>query len=139
MYKDCVLETPPKDLPPPRTSAKVLIIDDDRAATAIVAARLARHFEVVSTNDPTRAVDLARDEMPHIILCDINMPEMTGDEVTHALSLDPLTHDIPVIYLTSLLERGDTEVLDGTFGGHYGVSKSASLVELLQVIAKVMQ
>jgi two-component system cell cycle response regulator DivK len=94
---------------------------------------------VVSTNDPTRAVDLARDEMPHIILCDINMPEMTGDEVTHALSLDPLTHDIPVIYLTSLLERGDTEVLDGTFGGHWGVSKSASLAELLSVIARALQ
>ena len=126
--------------------AKILVVDDEPDLELLIKQRF-RHR--IKNNEVTFEFAangrIALEKLGEtgngfdMILTDINMPEMTGDEVTHALSLDPLTHDIPVIYLTSLLERGDTEVLDGTFGGHYGVSKNASLVELLQVIAKVMQ
>mgnify|MGYP002139361003 CR=1 FL=1 len=121
---------------------RVLIVDDSSTIRLLLNKVLSADPQIVivgMAERPSQVEELIQTQKPEVITLDINMPEMTGDEVTHALSLDPLTHDIPVIYLTSLLERGDTEVLDGTFGGHYGVSKSASLVELLQVIAKVMQ
>lgn len=115
-----------------------MIVDDDIVATAILRAQLSAHFDLVSTTEPTEALALARDTHPHVILCDINMPGMTGDEVANALSEDPDTQAIPIVYLTSLLEPGGTDVLDDSFGGHWGVSKSAPLAELLGVIARAL-
>ncbi len=121
------------------TVARIMIVDDDVTATAILSAMLSQHFDVVSTAEPTQAVELASQTLPHVILCDINMPGMTGDEVANALSEDPVTREIPIVYLTALLEPGGTDVLDDSFGGHWGVSKSASLAELLSVIARALQ
>jgi len=118
---------------------RIMIVDDDTVATAILRAQLSPHFELVSTTQPRDALALARDNRPHVILCDINMPGMTGDEVAHALSEDPGTAAIPIVYLTSLLEPGGTGMLDDSFGGHWGVSKSAPLAELLRVIARALQ
>ncbi|MBP6406728.1 MAG: response regulator [Proteobacteria bacterium] len=118
---------------------RIMVVDDDIVATAILRAQLSPHFEVVSTNEPTAALALARESQPHVILCDINMPGMTGDEVANVLSEDEATRDIPIVYLTALLEPGGTGLLDDSFGGHWGVSKSAPLGELLRVIARALQ
>ena len=60
---------------------RIMVVDDDIVATAILRAQLSPHFEVVSTNEPTAALALARESQPHVILCDINMPGMTGLEL----------------------------------------------------------
>lgn len=118
---------------------RIMIVDDDIVATAILRAQLSPHFEMVSTTEPGDALALARDYRPHVILCDINMPGMTGDEVANVLSEDETTWNIPIVYLTALLEPGGTGMLDDSFGGHWGVSKSAPLGELLRVIARALQ
>ena len=118
---------------------RIMIVDDDIVATAILRAQLSAHFDLVSTTEPRDALALARDNHPHVILCDINMPGMTGDEVANALSEDPDTQAIPIVYLTALLEPGGTGMLDDSFGGHWGVSKSAPLAELLGVIARALK
>jgi CheY-like chemotaxis protein len=122
-----------------KAKGRVMIVDDDIVATAILCAYLAPYFHTVSTTEPAQALALARETQPHVILCDINMPGMTGDEVANVLSEDPDTGNIPIVYLTSLLEPGGTDVLDDSFGGHWGVSKSATLAELLGVIAKALR
>ncbi len=119
-------------------AALIMIVDDDSTATAVLTALLSQHFDVVSTADPTQALALARQAMPHVILCDINMPRKSGDEVAYELSVDPDTRDIPLVYLTALLDADDTDQLGDSFGGHWAVSKSASLAELLRVIAKAL-
>jgi CheY-like chemotaxis protein len=129
-------------LSPPATAPErttVLVVDDDPLCVAAVTAKLEHAFHVVGTTDPTHAVEIAREEMAQIVLCDISMPAMTGDEVAYALTQDVWTRDIPVVYLTGLLDPGATEVLDGTFGGHFGVSKGASTEDLLKVIRRVMR
>ena len=88
---------------PERAKPCVLVIDDDEAVARAIAARLGRDFRVVASSDPVRAVTLAREEGPGVILCDINMPRMQGDEVAFALSQDPRTAQIPFIYLTALV------------------------------------
>ena len=116
---------------------KILLIDDDDAVVAYLVAKLSRYFEVVSTIDPAKAVVLARVERPHVILCDIDMPEMGGGEVTAALADDPETAGIPVIYLTALVSPQETRDLQGTVGGRPGVSKRAPLSELMAAIDAV--
>ena len=122
-----------RELPDPEKAKPIImVVDDDQAVTAALKARLGRDFRVVGVNDPHQAVAVALSEQPDVILCDIKMPGMQGDEVAYALSQDEFTAEIPLIYLTSLV--GDTAELDGPFGGHLAISKSASADELLEVI-----
>lgn len=117
---------------------KLLVIDDDQAVISFLAARMGRHFDVTGTTNPRNAVEMARAEKPDVILCDINMPGMKGDEVAFALGEDGVASRIPLIYLSSLLPPGQVEALDGPFGGHTGVSKRASADQLLDAIRNVL-
>lgn len=124
-----------RNLPDPeRAKPCVLVVDDDEAVSWAIAGRLGRDFRVVGTSDPAQAVDLARREHPGVILCDISMPRMQGDEVAFALSQDPATARIPLIYLTALVAPDETTELDAVFGDHPAISKSATTEELREVI-----
>ncbi len=116
---------------------KVLLIDDDEAVVAFMAVKLGKYFNVVTTTNPSAVVALAGQERPDVILCDINMPGIKGDEVAWLLSENDITSRIPLVYLTALVSPDEPTELDDAFGGHIAVSKSAPLEELLQVIAQV--
>ena len=124
--------------PPPVDKPTLLVVDDDPAVIAALEARLGREFRVVGENDPHQAVEAARRERPDVILCDINMPGMQGDEVAFELSQDEATARVPLVYLTSLVGKRETLHLDGQFGGHLAVSKSANTYELMAVIRGVL-
>ena len=125
-----------RTLPDPEQAKPcVLVVDDDEAVARAIAGRLGRDFRVVATSDPEQAVGLALGERPGVILCDINMPRMQGDEVAFALSQDPRTAGIPFIYLTALVSPEEAAELDAVFGDHPAVSKSASTEELRGVIS----
>lgn len=117
---------------------KILLIDDDDAVLMYLTAKLGKAFDVVSTVDPTRAAALAREHLPDVILCDIDMPEMSGGEVAAALEEDMLTARIPLIYLTALVSADEAKELDGRVGGRPGVSKQAQVGELLERIEEVL-
>jgi CheY-like chemotaxis protein len=70
------------------------------------------------------------EDHPDVILCDINMPGMQGDEVAFALSQDPRTARVPLIYLTALVGPDEAPDLEGVFGDFLTISKSASTEEL---------
>jgi putative two-component system response regulator len=119
---------------PEKAKPCVLVIDDDEAVAWAIAGRLGKDFRVVGTSDPSEAVALASEQKPGVILCDINMPRMQGDEVAFALSQDPRTAKIPLVYLTALVSPDEAAELDAVFGDHPAVSKSASTDELREAI-----
>jgi putative two-component system response regulator len=124
---------------PENNRPKILVIDDDPAVGSVIKVRLGDAFRVVVTTDPAQAVALARSEKPDVILCDIDMPGMQGDEVAWALSEDRTTQFIPLIYLSSLVRPRDSgSDLDGPFGGYPAVSKSAPAKELREIIGGVL-
>lgn len=118
---------------------KVLLIDDDEAVLAHLVIKLSKRYEVVSTADPRQAVALARQELPHVILCDIDMPGMGGGDVAAALQADSATARIPLIYLTALVSPQETRELQGQVGGRPGVSKRAPLAELVERIDEAVR
>jgi CheY-like chemotaxis protein len=120
---------------PERAKPCVLVIDDDEAVAWAIAGRLGKDFRVVGLNEPARAVERTCDEKPGLILCDINMPGMQGDEVAFALSQDPRTAAVPLIYLTALLAPGEESELEGVFGDYPTISKSATTEELRDLVA----
>jgi CheY-like chemotaxis protein len=128
-----------RELPDPnKAKPSVLVIDDDEAVAWAIAARLGRDFRVAGVNDPVQAVHRTLEDHPDVILCDINMPGMQGDEVAFALSQDPRTARVPLIYLTALLGPDEEPDLEGVFGDYLTISKSASTEELRDVVSAAL-
>jgi putative two-component system response regulator len=117
---------------------KLLLIDDDEAVLSLLVTRLASRYDLFSTTDPRQAVALAKAEQPDVVLCDIDRPGMCGGDVAAALNAEPETAFIPVVYLTALVSPEETRELGGDVGGRPGVSKRASLGELVRVVEAVL-
>ncbi|MCC2633775.1 MAG: response regulator receiver protein [Ramlibacter sp.] len=128
-----------RTLPDPQKAKPcVLVVDDDEAVAWAIAGRLGGDFRVVGLTEPAQAVRRACEERPGVILCDIHMPGLQGDEVAFALSQDPRTARIPLIYLTALVTPEEVADLDGVFGDYPTVSKSATTEELRDLVSAAL-
>ena len=82
---------------------KILVVDDYAEFARLLEGRLnAEGFEAHIVNDGTSAISTAKTLKPDLIVLDIMMPEVGGTEVQLELMKDPVTRDIPVIFLTGL-------------------------------------
>ena len=113
---------------------KILVVDDDPDITLLVKTKLEKtgRYQVVFTNAGAEGPQMAKAEMPDLILLDIDMPGKFGGEVAGELADDPETRNIPVLFFSSLASPGD--IRDGMVGGRQMVSKSSSSDELIQRI-----
>ncbi|HSF80972.1 MAG TPA: response regulator [Anaerolineales bacterium] len=83
-------------------SERILIVDDDSDTLRLVGLMLQRQgYEVLSAGDGPQALDIAKKEIPDLVLLDIMMPVMDGYEVARHLRADPSTENIPIIMFTA--------------------------------------
>ena len=81
---------------------KVLIVDDKEQIAKILFAYLHKDYECFYMQNPPQAIEwLSRGNMPDLIISDIRMPEMRGDEFLAYLKLNELFKQIPVVMLSS--------------------------------------
>ena len=81
---------------------KVLIVDDKEQIAKILFAYLQPDYECFYMQNPPQAIEwLSRGTMPDLIISDIRMPEMRGDEFLAYLKLNELFKQIPVVMLSS--------------------------------------
>lgn len=86
----------------------ILLIEDDADVRDNTAEILAlAHYRVLKAENGKTGVDLARKELPDLVLCDIMMPELDGYGVLHMLGRAPETAEIPFIFLTAKAERSE--------------------------------
>jgi CheY-like chemotaxis protein len=84
---------------------KVLYIEDDPQQVEIIRMFLAReNVDVVTARDGISGLQAVRQEMPALVLIDINLPAMTGLEVAERLRADSELCNIPLIALTSTMK-----------------------------------
>ncbi len=86
---------------------KLLIVDDIAENLTILYKTLHDDYEIFGANNGPDAVRLAQSVMPDLILLDIMMPDMNGYEVCRILKEQENTRDIPVIFVTALIEETD--------------------------------
>jgi len=81
----------------------VLVVDDVPSITALLKARLERthRFTVIEANKGREALKLAADIQPHIVVCDIDMPDIDGGDLVAAMAQRDSTKNIPVIFLSA--------------------------------------
>lgn len=87
---------------------KVLLIEDNtdiRENTGEILSLAG--YEVITAQNGKVGVQLAQEQLPDLIICDIMMPELDGYGVLHILSNSPETARIPFIFLTAKTEKSD--------------------------------
>lgn len=94
-----ILLTPQYALP--TDHATVLVIDDSDDIRTYLRTVLQPHYEVLEAADGECGLDVARSEVPDVILCDVMMPGIDGLEVCRTLKRNVATSHIPVIMLTA--------------------------------------
>lgn len=81
---------------------KALVVDDEIHIVQVVAIKLRNNgFDVTTAENGADALEIAKDEIPDIIITDYQMPIMTGIELIENLRKDEATENIPVIMLTA--------------------------------------
>ena len=89
------------------TKPLVLIVDDDTDLRALANIQLESGFDVIQAASGQECLALASTHTPDVILLDIMMPGMDGRQVLTALSGDPVTKDIPVVFVSALTSPED--------------------------------
>lgn len=115
--------------------ATVLVIEDNPANIKLATVMLRKAgYTVLSAITGEAGLALARSDQPALILMDIQLPGLSGIDVTRLLKHDPSTCAIPVIALTALAMKGDVDRIRAAGCDGY-VAKPLRYQELWSIIA----
>ena len=117
---------------------RVLVIDDEEPIRLLCRVNLeAEGMAVLEAADGITGLELARSKMPDVILLDVMMPGLDGWSVAEELLDDPITEDIPIVFLTARAEvRDRARGLD--LGGIDYVTKPFNPLELAPLVRALL-
>ena len=113
---------------------RILIVEDNELNMKLFNDLLQAHgYKTVQTRSGVEAVELARLHKPDLILMDIQLPEVSGLQVTQWIKDDENLRHIPVIAITAFAMKGDEEKI--RLGGCEAyLSKPISVVKFFETI-----
>lgn len=115
---------------------KVLIVEDNELNMKLFHDLLEAHgIETIQTRDGRSVLELVRRERPDLIIMDIQLPEVSGLEITQQLKADAELKGIPVIAVTAFAMKGDEQkIREG--GCEDYISKPISVSGFVEVVQK---
>ncbi len=119
--------------------SRILVIDDDKDFCEFVKWSLENtgRFEVLGCTDSRSAMIIARTKQPELILLDIKMPQMNGAEVADQLLHNDETRDIPIAFVTGLLQKEEVAKMKGYIHGFPFLTKPLTKDELVQHVDSI--
>lgn len=115
-------------------SYKILIVEDNELNMKLFNDLLEAHeYETVTTRDGTKALDLAKTSMPDLILMDIQLPGVSGLDITRQIKQEDDIKNIPVIAVTAFAMKGDEDKIRECGCEGY-VSKPISIAGFIETI-----
>jgi two-component system cell cycle response regulator DivK len=120
----------------PVSEKTVLIVEDNELNMKLFNDLLDAHgYKTLQTRDGMEALDMAREHRPDLILMDIQLPEVSGLEVTKWLKADDDLCGIPIVAVTAFAMKGDEEkIREG--GCEAYISKPISVATFLDTVRK---
>jgi two-component system cell cycle response regulator DivK len=116
----------------------VLYVEDNEYNRKIVRQLLSRTtYRLREAVDGEAALGMVREERPDLVLMDVQLPKMSGLDVTRALRTDPATADVPIIVVTSFALSGDDQRALAAGASAY-IAKPYSPRELLALIQQFL-
>ncbi len=120
-------------------SAKtVLVVEDNELNMKLFHDLLEAHgYNILQTKDGMEALQLAREHHPDLILMDIQLPEVSGLEVTKWIKEDDNLKSIPVVAVTAFAMKGDEEkIREG--GCEAYIAKPISVTNFLETVERFL-
>jgi two-component system cell cycle response regulator DivK len=116
----------------------VLIVEDNELNMKLFHDLLEAHgYDTLQTKDGMEALRLARQHRPDLILMDIQLPEVSGLEVTKWIKEDDELRSIPIIAVTAFAMKGDEEkIREG--GCEAYIAKPISVANFLEVVERFL-
>lgn len=90
-------------------TARILCVEDNPQNMRLVRKLLKRKYTILEAEDGFTGLRLAEEEIPDLILMDINLPDIDGTEVTRRIKAQAHLNHIPIIALTANAMYGDEE------------------------------
>jgi two-component system cell cycle response regulator DivK len=121
-----------------RVAKKVLIVEDNDLNMKLFRDLLEAHgYVTLQTKDGVEALRMARQHRPDLILMDIQLPEVSGLEVTKWLKADDGLRSIPVVAVTAFAMKGDKEkIREG--GCEAYIAKPISVASFMRTIERFL-
>ncbi len=123
----------------PGYTSTILYVEDNLSNIRLVE-RILEHrqgIRLLSSMQGRLALDIARDHKPDVILLDLHLPDITGQDVLQALKSDATTHDIPVVIISADATQGTLERLIAA-GAHSYLTKPLEVRRFLRVLDETL-
>lgn len=118
---------------------KILLVDDDLTIAEMYSERLeVEGYELVISHDGESGLAAAKAEKPDLILLDIMMPKMNGLDVAKALKDEPAVKNVPIVFLTALLQDADKVNALTSGDNQYIVKSETTPGELVVKVAELL-
>ncbi|MDB5715914.1 MAG: response regulator [Sphingomonadales bacterium] len=113
---------------------RVLVVEDNELNLRLFCDLLRAHdYETEGLRDGREALDRARAFMPHLIVMDIQMPHVTGLELTEAIRADESLSAMPIMAVTAYAGKADEDRIRAAGADAY-VSKPISLMRFIETV-----
>ena len=120
------------------SAQRILIVEDNKTEARLIRDLLERYgYETLQTGDAFKAMKLALECLPDLILMDIQLPEISGLDVTRRLKGDERSQNIPIIAVTALaMGWHEREALDSGCDAY--ISKPFSTFDFLHTVGSFL-
>ena len=117
---------------------KILVVDDEGAMTRMLKRNLEAtdRYDVRTENSSAKALTAAREFLPDLILLDVIMPELDGGGVAAKIREDKRMSKTPIIFLSAIVKKEETEATGGNIGGFTFLAKPVKFDDLIACIEK---
>lgn len=117
---------------------RILIVEDNDLNLKLFRDLLTAHgYETIETREGMEAIALTRSERPDLILMDIQLPEVSGLDVTRRLKSEEALRSIPIIAVTAFAMKDDEEKILSA-GCQAYISKPISIVPFLNTVRRFL-
>ena len=120
-----------------KKTLKILIVDDSEIDLDILESILMQlgFQNIIKTGSGKEALRLAEKHQPDLVISDIMMPELTGGKFRELLKENPVTRDIPVIYVSAIITKNEEEERGGRLeSGDFLIAKPFSISRIAEAI-----
>jgi two-component system, cell cycle response regulator DivK len=119
--------------------ARILVVEDNALNIKLFCDLLAAHGHVTCpVTDSREAVDKAREFGPGLIITDIQLPHISGQELMRQFRSDPQFHEVPIMAVTAYAGAGDDERIRAAGANSY-VSKPISVVKFIKAVEELLE
>jgi len=115
---------------------KILLIDDEEDFCFFAKNNLEMEsaFDVITATTGKEGIKLAERVKPDLILLDILMPDISGDEVASRLKQIKALKDTPIVFLTATVRKEEVDAKKGVIGGYPFIAKPVDVENLIREI-----